>query len=124
MKKAYSAVASVSTSGVWVKGILWRLAAARSMLSTPTAIWETTLSPVALPAARISSSILSRSVVISAWIPPCSFSSTSRFGGGWTLRVDLDGVAPLAQTIERGLAYVAGGVDADGLGHVECGGTR
>ena len=84
MKKAYSAVASVSTSGVWVKGILCRLAAARSMLSTPTAIWETTRSPDAFPAAKTSSSIRSRSVVISAWIPERSFSSTSDFGGGWT----------------------------------------
>ncbi len=84
MKKAYSAVASVRTSGVWVNGIRWRLAAARSMLSTPTAIWETTRSPEAAPAARISSSIGSRRVVMRATMPERTFSRTSGFGGGWT----------------------------------------
>ena len=82
MKKAYSAVAPVSTSGVWVYGILWRLAASRSMLSTPTAIWETTRRPAAAPAAKTSSSIRSRSVVMSAAMPERSFSTTSAFGGG------------------------------------------
>ena len=84
MKKAYSAVASVRTSGVWVKGILCRFAAARSMLSTPTAIWETTRSPEAAPAAKTSSSIGSRSVVTRAAIPERTFSRTRAFGGGWT----------------------------------------
>ena len=52
MRNANSAVASVSTSGVWLKGIRWRLAAARSMLSTPTASWATSFRPAAAPAAK------------------------------------------------------------------------
>mgnify|MGYP003694808813 CR=1 FL=1 len=44
MKKANSAVASVSTSAVFVNGILYSLASERLMLSKPTAIWATTLS--------------------------------------------------------------------------------
>ena len=44
MKNANSAVASVSTSAVFVNGILYLLASARLMLSKPTAICATTLS--------------------------------------------------------------------------------
>ena len=54
------------------------------MLSTPTAIWETTRSPEAAPAAKTSSSIGSRRVVTRAAIPERTFSRTSAFGGGWT----------------------------------------
>ena len=50
MKNANSAVASVRTSGVLVKGIRCRLAASRSMLSKPTASWATTFSPAAAAA--------------------------------------------------------------------------
>ena len=82
MKNAYSAVASVSTSGVWVNGILWRLAAARSMLSKPTAIWATILRLAAAPAESTSSSIVSRSVVMRASMPPFTRLTISVFGGG------------------------------------------
>ncbi len=81
MKKANSAVASVRTSGVLVNGIRCRLAASRSMLSKPTASWATTFRPAAAPAAKTSSSILSRSVVIRASIPERTLSRISFLGG-------------------------------------------
>ena len=84
MRKANSAVASVSTSAVWVNGMRWRFAAARSMLSKPTAICATTFSPDEAPAARTSSSMRSRRVVTSAAIPERTFSRTSWRGGGWS----------------------------------------
>src|SRR5712671_242433 len=68
MKNANSAVASVSTSAVWVKGILYRLASVRLMLSKPTAICATTFS-FPLPASNTSASIWSRSVVINPSTP-------------------------------------------------------
>ena len=80
MKKANSAVASVSTSAVLVKGILYLLASARLMLSKPTAICATTLSEP-FPASKISASIGSRSVVINASMPLFTFSIISFFGG-------------------------------------------
>jgi hypothetical protein len=80
MKNANSAVASVSTSAVFVNGILYLLAPARLMLSKPTAICATTLS-VSLPASNTSASIGSRSVVIKPSMPLFTFSTMSFFGG-------------------------------------------
>ena len=85
IRNANSAVASVKTSAVWLNGIWWTLAAARSTLSKPTASWATTFRPAAFPAAKTSPSILSRSVVIRASIPERTFSRISSFGGGSTL---------------------------------------
>ena len=80
MKKANSAVASVSTSAVFVNGTLYLLASARLMLSKPTAICATTLSEP-FPASKISASIGSRSVVINPSMPLFTFSMISFFGG-------------------------------------------
>src|SRR5215470_18081736 len=80
MKKANSAVASVSTSAVCVNGILYRFASARLMLSKPTANWATTFS-VPFPAPNTSASIGSRKLVISPSIPELTFSRISFFGG-------------------------------------------
>jgi hypothetical protein len=82
IRNANSAVASVRTSAVLLKGTWCRLAAARSMLSKPTAICATTLRLAAFPAANTDSSILSRSVVMSASMPPFTFSRISDCGGG------------------------------------------
>ena len=80
MKNANSAVASVSTSAVLVNGILYLFAAARSMLSKPTAICATTFS-VPFPPSKTSESIGSRSVVIKPSIPLFTLSTINFFGG-------------------------------------------
>ena len=80
MKNANSAVASVSTSAVFVNGILYLLASARLMLSKPTAICATILSEP-FPASKTSASIGSRSVVINASMPLFTFSMINFFGG-------------------------------------------
>ena len=80
MKNANSAVASVSTSAVFVNGILYLLASARLMLSNPTAICATTFS-VPFPASNTSASIGSRSVVIKPSMPLFTFSMINFFGG-------------------------------------------
>ena len=80
MKNANSAVASVSTSAVFVNGILYLFASARSMLSNPTAICATALS-VPFPASNISASIGSRKVVIKPSMPLFTFSMINFFGG-------------------------------------------
>ena len=80
MKKANSAVASVSTSAVFVNGILYRLASARLMLSNPTAICATTFS-IPFPASNTSASIGSRRVVIKASMPLFTFSIINFFAG-------------------------------------------
>ena len=80
IKKPNSAVASVSTSAVLVKGILYLLASARLMLSKPTAICATTFN-VPFPASNTSASIGSRSVVINPSIPLFTFSMINFFGG-------------------------------------------
>ena len=80
IKNANSAVASVSTSAVFVNGTLYLFASARLMLSKPTAIWATTFN-VPFPASKTSASIGSRSVVINPSMPPFTFSMIIFFGG-------------------------------------------
>src|SRR5437762_1421255 len=77
---AHEAVASVSTSAVFVNGILYLFASARLTLSKPTAICATTLS-VPFPASKTSASIGSRSVVINPSMPLFTLSMINFFGG-------------------------------------------
>ena len=114
IRKANSAVASVSTSAVWLNGILCSLAAARSMLSKPTASWATIFRPAALPAANTSRSMGSRRVVISASMPLRTFSRIRLFGRRLDVVVDLELPALVAQALQGLLADVGRGEDAEG----------
>ena len=111
MKKANSAVASVSTSAVLVNGTLYLLASARLMLSKPTAICATTLSEP-FPASKISASIGSRSVVINASMPLFTFSMIKFLRRRLGSLENLEFVAALAQTVLGRIADAGSGKDA------------
>ena len=78
--QAMSAVVSVRTPGVLPTGIPRAVQAATSTLSTPTAIWETTLS-CSPAASRTSASIVSVIRQTRASTPTTRSSSWSRVGG-------------------------------------------
>ena len=112
MKKANSAVASVSTSAVLVNGILYLFASARLMLSKPTAICATTLSEP-FPASKTSASIGSRSVVIKRVDAALHFLDDQFLRRRLGSLKDLELVAALAQTVLGRIADAGGGKDAE-----------